>query len=65
MGETMIRWLLFVLWAVPCYGQVLPANRAVDWTVAGLNDTNTVGFTYYDVVQEGAVNDGITSVNSV
>ncbi|MFM7387330.1 MAG: glycosyl hydrolase family 28-related protein [Bacteroidota bacterium] len=65
MGETMIRWLLFALWAVPCYGQVLPANRAVDWTLAGLNDTNTLGFTYYNVVQEGAVPDGITSVNAI
>ena len=63
--QGIIRWFLVVLPASLCVGQVLPAQRAVDWTVAGLNDTNTVGFSYFNVLQEGAIADGITSVNPV
>jgi hypothetical protein len=33
--------------------------------VAGLTDTSTAGFTYYNAVQEGAIPDGVSSVNSV
>ena len=63
--QGIIRWILVLMPASLCVGQVLPANRAVDWGVAGLNDTNTVGFTYYNVVQEGAIADGVTPVNGV
>ena len=61
----MIRLLLVFLVGFSCYGQVLPSNRSVDWSVAGLTDTSTVGFTYYNAVQEGAIPDGVSSVNSV
>ncbi len=61
----MIRFLFVFSLGFCCFGQVLPSNRSVDWTVAGLTDTSTVGFTYYNAVQEGAIPDGVSSVNSV
>jgi hypothetical protein len=61
----MIRFFFIFLLGFTCFGQVLPSNRSVDWTVAGLTDTSTTGFTYYNAVQEGAIPDGVTSVNSV
>ena len=61
----MIRFLLVFLVGFSCYGQVLPVNRSVDWTVAGLTDTSTAGFTYYNAVQEGVIPDGITPANAV
>ena len=61
----MIRLLFIFLVGLSCYGQVLPVNRSVDWTVAGLTDTSTAGFTYYNAVQEGAIPDGITPANAL
>ena len=61
----MIRFLFVFLVGLSCYGQVLPVNRSVDWTVAGLTDTSTAGFTYYNAVQEGVIPDGITPANAV
>jgi hypothetical protein len=40
--------------------QTIPAERTVDWSVAGIKDTSTVGFTVLDAVNEGLFNDGIT-----
>ena len=60
--------IFFVILALNCavsYTQVLPLNRSVDWTVAGLNDTSTIGFAYYNVIQEGVIPDGITPVISI
>ena len=42
------------------FSQVLPNERRVDWSVAGLNDTTTVGFTVLDALAEGMFNDGVT-----
>ncbi|MFM1894571.1 MAG: Pectate lyase superfamily protein, partial [Bacteroidota bacterium] len=61
----MIRFLAVFFLGFSVFGQVLPESRSVDWTVAGLTDTSTVGFTYYDAVQEGAIPDGVTSANAV
>jgi len=61
----MIRFLAVFFLGFSVFGQVLPVSRSVDWTVAGLTDTSTVGFTYYDAVQEGAIPDGVTSANGV
>ena len=61
----MIRFLAVFFLGFSVFGQVLPVSRCVDWTVAGLTDTSTVGFTYYDAVQEGAIPDGVTSANAV
>jgi len=61
----MIRFFLALLAGLSCYGQVLPVNRSVDWTVAGLTDTSTAGFTYYNAVQVGAIPDGITPANAL
>ena len=40
--------------------QVLPAERRVNWSIAGLHDTTTVGFTTLDAIAEGLFNDGAT-----
>jgi hypothetical protein len=40
--------------------QTIPVERTVDWTVAGIKDTSTVGFTVLDAVNEGLFNDGVT-----
>lgn len=51
---------LLVLLQGTYMSQVLPSNRSVDWTLAGLNDTNTIGFTLVDVSVEGFIGDGLT-----
>ena len=61
----MIRFLLAFLLGFSAFGQVLPSSRSVDWTVAGLTDTSTAGFTHYNAVQEGVVPDGVTPANAV
>ena len=60
-----IFFVVFALNYAVSYTQVLPLNRSVDWTVAGLNDTSTIGFTYYNVIQEGVIPDGITPVIAI
>ncbi|MFM7596115.1 MAG: glycosyl hydrolase family 28-related protein, partial [Flavobacteriales bacterium] len=61
----MIRFLAAFFLGFSAFGQVLPSSRSVDWTVAGLTDTSTEGFTYYNAVQEGVIPDGVTSANAV
>lgn len=61
----MIRTFLALVLSTYVLGQDLPSSRAVDWTVAGLNDTNTVGFTYYDAIQEGILPDGVSAANAI
>ncbi len=43
------------------YGQIVPPERTVDWTLAGLRDTSTVGFVTVDMQSAGAIGDGVTS----
>ena len=57
--------VIFALNSAISFTQVLPLNRSVDWTSAGLNDTSTSGFAYYNVIQEGAIPDGITPVITI
>ena len=42
------------------YAQTLPNSRLVDWTIAGLRDTSTLGFQVIDMQVAGAVGDGVT-----
>lgn len=58
-------WIFLCLISLQGFTQILPENRAVNWTLAGLNDTSTAGFTLYNVLEEGAVADGVTSVNQI
>ena len=51
--------LVFGLFYFDTISQVLPTNRSVDWSIAGLRDTTTVGFNVYNALNEGFVNDGI------
>lgn len=55
----IIVFLLFI--TVLSHGQTLPADRMVDWTLAGLRDTSTAGFVTVDMQTAGAVGDGVTS----
>jgi hypothetical protein len=57
--------LLFLAFAVSVSSQILSPNRRVDWTVAGLTDTNTVGFAYHDVTSFGILGDGTTPNDQV
>jgi hypothetical protein len=58
-------WIYFCVVSLQGFAQILPESRSVDWTRAGLSDTGTAGFTLYNVLAEGAVADGATSVNLV
>jgi hypothetical protein len=40
------------------FSQTLPPTRSVDWTLAGLRDTTTIGFIQIDMQVEGAVGNG-------
>lgn len=55
----IITALLFLIPFVSM-SQTIPVERTVDWTVAGIKDTSTVGFTVLDAVNEGLFNDGLT-----
>ena len=58
MNFRIICFLALLPFSV--FSQVLPAERSVDWSVAGLKDTTTAGFTILDALAEGLFNDGIT-----
>lgn len=38
--------------------QTLPTERGVDWTLAGIRDTNTIGFEVYDMNNLGVIGNG-------
>lgn len=42
------------------FAQVLPSERRVNWSAAGLRDTSTVGFTVLDALAQGLFTDGNT-----
>ena len=43
-------FLLICFWFFSIKAQVLPNHRSVNWKSAGLKDTNTIGFTFFNVV---------------
>lgn len=53
-----IYTLLLLLMHTAAFSQTLPPTRSVDWTLAGLRDTTTVGFIQIDMQAEGAVGNG-------
>jgi hypothetical protein len=58
-------WIYFCVVSLQGFAQILPESRSVNWTQAGLTDTSTSEFTLYNVLEEGAVADGATSVNLI
>lgn len=60
-----ISTLLVLFISFSGFGQTLPASRSVDWTIAGLRDTTTIGFTEIDMQSEGVIGDGITPNDSI
>lgn len=59
--HKQVPFLITLICSLQLKAQTLPANRAVDWTVAGLRDTTTVGFLEIDLSTQGFVGDGSTS----
>ena len=56
-----VFFIIFVLLnGVISKAQTIPSERLVDWTLAGLRDTSTTGFTIIDMTQYGVVGDGVT-----
>ncbi|MEI6346375.1 MAG: T9SS type A sorting domain-containing protein [Bacteroidota bacterium] len=47
------------------YGQTLPSARSVNWTIAGLRDTTTIGFQEIDMQTHGVVGNGVTSNDTI
>ncbi len=52
--------LIFILLYFNGYSQNLDPSRSVDWTLAGLRDTTTNGFLEINMLDQGAIGDGIT-----
>jgi hypothetical protein len=57
-----MNYLRYLLFCIPflAQSQTIPLERTVNWSVAGIKDSTTVGFTVLDAVNEGLFNDGIT-----
>lgn len=53
-------FLLIVLSCLYGYSQTIPTSRLVDWTIAGLKDTTTVGFHVLDMTNYNVVGDSTT-----
>jgi hypothetical protein len=59
----MFRTILttfFSFCSILSFSQTIPQDRVVDWSVAGIKDSSTAGFTVLDAVAEGLFNDGQT-----
>jgi hypothetical protein len=50
----------FLIFNASIFGQILPANRRVEWSVAGIRDSSTQNMTVLDVLSNGFSADGIT-----
>jgi len=59
--------LIFIFFFCVFYGQAqtLPSNRSVDWTLAGLRDTTTSGFSIIDMQAYGVIGDSISPNDSI
>ena len=51
--------ILFLFCISESKAQVLPADRQVDWTLAGLKDTTTNNFPIVDLIDFGIIGDGL------
>ncbi len=56
-----IIYLLILQVPFICQSQTLPTNRSVDWKLAGLKDTSTIGFLEIDMQLLGLNDNGIIS----
>ncbi len=63
MFRTCLHILFFVTLYTSARAQVIPADRRVDWTVAGIEAGIELPITKRNVLDYGAVADGITSNN--
>ena len=63
----MSKFLLIIMFflSLDLIAQVLPDSRSVNWSLAGLNDTSTVGFNVYNANNEGFFDDGTTANDAV
>ena len=52
--------LLFMSFFFNALTQTIPADRIVNWSLAGVRDSSTSNFAVIDVVAGGLVNDGVT-----
>ncbi len=63
--KQLLLIILLPLIFINSLAQTIPSSRSVDWTIAGLHDTSTVGFNVIDMQNEGLVGDGITPNDSL
>ena len=57
---TQTIFLFFALFQFSIsFTQIIPADRLVDWKIAGLNDTTTLDFEWIDLAQYGVDTNGI------
>ncbi len=63
---TQAIFLFFALFQVSTsFTQIIPTDRLVDWKIAGLKDTTTVGFEWIDLSQFGMDTNGILACDVV
>ncbi len=60
MKSKILLFLLFLSAPSISFGQTLPNNRSIDWTLAGLRDTTTASFTSLDLQNYGILGDSLT-----
>ena len=56
---------LFLFLSLNAFSQTLPRSRSVDWTLAGLRDTTSIGFVEIDMQVQGAIGNGTTPNDSM
>jgi hypothetical protein len=66
---TSLHWFIYVLLIQciyqPLFSQILPAERVVDWTIAGLKDTSTVDFITIDMSAFPISTDGSAPIDAI
>ncbi len=63
--RLIFSFVFCFLSALSGLAQVLPANRAVNWSLAGVRDSSTSGFEIIDMATAGAIGDSLTPNDSV
>lgn len=65
MKTGFFRWLIVLLTlGYTVNAQVLPPDRSVNWRIAGLKDTTSLGFQVIDMGAAGLTGDGLTPNDS-
>ena len=60
MYKSFILSFFLLSYPLIAFGQILPADRQIDWSNAGLKDTTTSNFQIIDLTEFGINGDGIT-----